>query len=177
MTEKTSDKLSDVSLLDLFRTEVETQAAIITDGLILLEREPAATYRLEELMRGAHSLKGAARIVNRESAVRVAHSMEDCFVAAQRDNAGLHQQQIDLLLRGVDLLTRVATVSDAEIGAWDAEHAAEIGEIISSLSAPVKKRIEKLPASPVQSAPIKAPPSSAGKQDSEPPKTAESYSG
>jgi len=34
-------------------------------------------------MRAAHSLKGAARIVDLADGVRVAHAMEDCFVAAQ----------------------------------------------------------------------------------------------
>ena len=35
-------------------------------------------------MRAAHSLKGAARIVGLDAAVRVAHAMEDCLVAAQK---------------------------------------------------------------------------------------------
>ena len=38
-------------------------------------------------MRAAHSLKGAARIVGLDVGVRVAHAMEDCFVAAQRGAA------------------------------------------------------------------------------------------
>ena len=37
-------------------------------------------------MRAAHSLKGAARIVGLTVGVRVAHAMEDCFVAAQQGN-------------------------------------------------------------------------------------------
>ena len=36
-------------------------------------------------MRAAHSLKGAARIVGLDAAVRVAHAMEDCFVARSRE--------------------------------------------------------------------------------------------
>ena len=40
-------------------------------------------WNLEALMRAAHSVKGAARIVGLEEAVQVAHVMEDCFVAAQ----------------------------------------------------------------------------------------------
>ena len=38
---------------------------------------------VDELMRASHSIKGAARIVHVEPAVRVAHALEDCFVAAQ----------------------------------------------------------------------------------------------
>ena len=34
--------------------------------------------------------------------------MEDCFVLAQRGELTLHRKQIDALLQGVDLLTRIA---------------------------------------------------------------------
>ena len=75
--------LDDFSMLELFRMEVETQSTILTEGVLGLEQDADATVRLRELMRAAHSLKGAARIVGRQAAVRIAHAMEDCFVAAQ----------------------------------------------------------------------------------------------
>ena len=55
-------------------------------------------------MRAAHSLKGAARIVGLDAAVRVAHAMEDCFVAAQKGKIVLQPEHVDILLQGVDLL-------------------------------------------------------------------------
>ena len=79
----TSD-LSQVSMLDLFRMEAETQAQVMTAGLLALERDSAAAEHLELCMRAAHSLKGAARIVGLDVGVSVAHAMEDCFVAAAR---------------------------------------------------------------------------------------------
>jgi two-component system sensor histidine kinase and response regulator WspE len=145
-----SDDLSDFSLAELFRMEVETQAAVMTDGLLALERDPRATHRLEELMRGAHSLKGAARIVNRNDAVRVAHAMEDCFVAAQREGARLPQQRIDELLRGVDLLSRIAHIPEPEMEAWDSQHRSEISAFAHSLSAPVAAPIPKGPAPAIE---------------------------
>lgn len=94
-----NDDLSQLSLLELYRIETENQTAILTRELLALERQesgrPATDEStahatapgespLERLMRAAHSLKGAARIVNVEMAVRLAHALEDCFVAAQR---------------------------------------------------------------------------------------------
>ena len=76
--------LSQFSMLDLFRVEAETQALVLTSGLLALERDPALADQLEACMRAAHSLKGAARIVGLAVGVRVAHAMEDCFVAAQQ---------------------------------------------------------------------------------------------
>ncbi len=55
-------------------------------------------------MRAAHSLKGAARIVGNDGAVRVAHAMEDLFVKGQKANAAPGVRTVDVLLRGVDLL-------------------------------------------------------------------------
>src|SRR5687767_12616740 len=102
------EDLSSFSLLDLFRTEVETQSAAMTAALLALERIPDATHHLEEVMRGAHSIKGAARIVGRAAAVRVAHAMEDCLVAAQMGTTTLPRERLDQLLEGVDLLVRIA---------------------------------------------------------------------
>src|SRR5277367_6782848 len=95
---------SDLSMFELFRIEADNQTKILTDGLLVLERDNRAAGRTEALMRAAHSLKGAARIVELHAAVRVSHAMEDCFVAAQKGKLALGQKQIDLLLSGVDLL-------------------------------------------------------------------------
>jgi two-component system sensor histidine kinase and response regulator WspE len=107
------DDLSSLSMLDLFRVEAENQTAIMTSGLLELERGKAGPQLLETLMRAAHSLKGAARIVNVQSVVRIAHAMEDCFVAAQERKLQLHQSEIDILLRGVDLLLNISKRPDA----------------------------------------------------------------
>lgn len=95
-------------MLELYRVETENQTAILTHGLLQLERGSPTATDLEALMRAAHSLKGAARIVNLSAPVRVAHAMEDCFVAAQRGQLELRQSHIDVLLRGVDLLVNLS---------------------------------------------------------------------
>src|SRR5712692_4379415 len=96
-----------MSLLHLFSMEAETQTALLSDGLLTLEREPRNTDSLETLMRAAHSLKGAARIVQLSTAERLAHVMEDCFVAAQEGRLVLTSEPIEVLLQGVDMLTRI----------------------------------------------------------------------
>src|SRR5688572_24753965 len=95
-------------MLELFRIDAESQIQQLTAGLLALERDPSAAPHLEACMRAAHSLKGAARIVGIAAGVDVAHAMEDCFVAAQRGAAGVRQEQVDVLLQGVDLLARIS---------------------------------------------------------------------
>src|SRR4051812_16033587 len=128
------DDLSSLSMLDLFRVEAENQTAIMTSGLLELERGRSSAEQLETLMRAAHSLKGAARIVNIQAAVRVAHAMEDCFVAAQHGKLQLHQPEIDVLLRGVDLLLSLAKRSDAPASNPGAAEDAEVSQFLASLT-------------------------------------------
>lgn len=97
------------SMLDLFRAELDMQSQALTNSLLALERDPVAAAELEAAMRAAHSLKGAARIVELMPAVQVAHAMEECLVAAQNGRLRLRQGHIDALLKGVDLLALVAT--------------------------------------------------------------------
>ncbi|WP_144143883.1 hybrid sensor histidine kinase/response regulator [Paraburkholderia sp. BCC1884] len=100
------------SLIDLFREEARTQARVLNDGLLTLDRAPRDAAALESCMRAAHSLKGAARIVGVQVGVELAHAMEDCFVAAQEDRALLDAAWIDELLRGVDIVARIGNDED-----------------------------------------------------------------
>ncbi len=105
---------AEFSLADLFRQEAESQCAVLDEGLLALERNPSDAACLEQLMRAAHSLKGAARIVGLEPLVRLAHAMEDCFVAAQKGTVRLGAEAGDLLLKTNDLLRRMAQATEGE---------------------------------------------------------------
>ena len=127
------EDLSNFSMHDLFRLEAENQVAILTSGLLILERDPQDARQLESLMRAAHSLKGAARIVGVDAAVRVAHSMEDCFVAAQEGKLTLGRKQTDRLLQGVDLLTQLGQTPEDDADIWKGKRAPEITGFIHAL--------------------------------------------
>lgn len=109
------DQIRDASLLELFQMETRSQVQVLNNGLLALEHNPTSAAHLEACMRAAHSLKGAARIVDLHPAVRIAHAMEDCLVAAQEGRLRLKATDIDALLLGTDLLQRVATPG-AEFG-------------------------------------------------------------
>ncbi|MBL7226092.1 MAG: Hpt domain-containing protein [Desulfobacteraceae bacterium] len=127
--------ISDPTMLDLFQTEVETYVAVLNDGLLALENDPGATDQLEALMRAAHSIKGGARVVGLDVAVRVAHVMEDCFVAAQKGEVSLGSDQIDILLQIVDLLTQLSqSLSEGGMD-WVSQHRHEIDRLVGAISA------------------------------------------
>jgi two-component system sensor histidine kinase and response regulator WspE len=107
--------MCDPALLELFRAEMDTHVPVLSQGLLSLEKGRAGDKELEAMMRAAHSIKGAARIVGIEVAVRVAHVMEDCFSAAQGHRITLSSEAVDVLLQGVDALQRIcAPQADAE---------------------------------------------------------------
>ncbi len=103
----TAVDLSQLSMEELFRIETENQTQLLTTGLLALERNPTAAEQLEVCMRAAHSLKGAARIVDIDTGVALAHAMEGFFVAAQEGRITLGRDKIDLLLDGVDLMLAI----------------------------------------------------------------------
>ena len=125
-----STDIRQMTMLELFRHEVESQVQVLNAGLLELERSGDHSDReallepLEACMRAAHSLKGAARIISLNAGVNVAHVMEDCFVLAQQGKLRLRRRQIDALFKGVDLLTRIAN-APGDDESWG-EHAGKV---------------------------------------------------
>ncbi|MGE4321856.1 MAG: hybrid sensor histidine kinase/response regulator [Sphingobium sp.] len=107
------------SMHDLYRMEVRTQVQELVAGLLALESDPLRADQLEACMRAAHSLKGAARLVDVGAGVIVAHSMEELFVAAQEERIVLDRGRIDLLLKGTDLLSAIADATGVPDGRDD----------------------------------------------------------
>src|SRR5262245_13492153 len=123
--------LENAPLIDLFRAEVEAHSESLTNALLALERSPGDRSRIDEMMRAAHSIKGASRVVGVDPAVRVAHVMEDCFLAAQRGDIGFSPADVDVLLRGVDLLGKISTA----LRDPDADLAHEFGDLVGAFVA------------------------------------------
>ena len=123
----------DATILGLFCTETEACAATLNRGLVQLESGEGA--ELDELMRAAHSIKGAARIVGMSVVSRLAHAMEDCFVASQERRLELGPRHIDVLLQAVDVLADVATNSGGGLARWQAEK----GPLAEALSDQLQK--------------------------------------
>lgn len=159
----TGEDLSNFSMRDLFRIEAENQVQALTAGLLDLEKDPLGADQAEACMRAAHSLKGAARIVELQPGVTIAHAMEDLFVAAQEGRVLLDRARIDLLLRGVDLLDRLAKSPDLadESGdvVWQAEADLLAGTLErSAAGADVTALVPAIPAAPLWDAAAEAEP-------------------
>ena len=124
--------MTDVSMLELFRAEVEQQVAALGENLLALDHDPNAQDALEAAMRAAHSIKGAARLVDIEPVVRIAHVMEDRLVAAQNGDVTLSPDDIDPMLKGMDLIASLAQ-PHVDIAAWRAAHKGDVDAIVMAM--------------------------------------------
>ena len=125
----------DPFLLELFREEMAAHSAVLTEGLLSLERQGGTRERIEPLMRAAHSIKGAARVVDLEPIVRVAHAMEDVLVAAGAGKATLDAGAIDVLLGALDWMNGLGAVADGELGGWLQDHGEEAADWVARIGA------------------------------------------
>jgi len=132
----------DPEMLALFRSELETHTEAIETGLIKVAKEPTPEL-LEALMRAAHSIKGAARIVGLHQLVGLAHTIENVLIAGQRSEVVFYPKLIDALLAGNDVFKNLGETSDADIPLYLQSVETQVAEFISSIEILVKSAPEE----------------------------------
>jgi two-component system sensor histidine kinase and response regulator WspE len=104
----------DSSMLELFKIELENHARVLEGGLLELE-STMDMQKTEVLMRAAHSIKGAARVVGVDNAVKLAHSMEDLLEKARKGIHILTPSEIETLLKCNDIYIELLNHDPEEI--------------------------------------------------------------
>lgn len=138
-SQPTDDVLSiDPMMLDLFKVELETQLQIMNNGLLDIERLGTGFTDYEALMRAAHSIKGAGRIMYMEPLIKLSHTIEDTFVAAQNGQIVFTQKLIDILLYALDLLTKLAKTPQTMMHVWLNDHQTEWYEVCDDIQKTLK---------------------------------------
>lgn len=132
MKDQGQTDIADLSMLDLFRIEAENYTKVLETGLIEVEQNQTPE-KIEPLMRAAHSIKGAARIVGLDLVVILSHAMEDVLSAAQYGKLNLTTDNIDKLLQGNDLFLHLTTIEIADIPYWLEEQSPAINDLSQSL--------------------------------------------
>ena len=132
----------DPFLLGLFREELEMHGAVLTDGLLRLENGSTGKVDIEPLMRAAHSIKGAARVVGLDPLVTVAHEMEEVLVAAGEGRVMMDPSCVDQLLGALDWIQSVVSVPDEAIAKGMEDCAAEAEVWVDTLKAQLATKPE-----------------------------------
>jgi two-component system, chemotaxis family, sensor kinase CheA len=96
--------IEDLELCALFKTESEEHIRLLEEGLLRLESNPTDAGTLEEVFRGAHSLKGGAAMLGLRNIEQLAHGFEDLLNAARQGKVVLSSAEIDQLCNQLDTM-------------------------------------------------------------------------
>lgn len=123
----------DPHMFSLFISELDNCLHTMTDSLLEIEEDNASDALYESMMRAAHSIKGAARMIGIDAAVKLSHAMEDVFVATQEHRIKLDKPAIDHILLCTDILASLKKQAVAEISQWTEHNSQLINRYIHDL--------------------------------------------
>jgi two-component system, chemotaxis family, sensor kinase CheA len=115
---------------ELFISEARSHLSAFGELIVRLEDSSGDPAVIDELFRHAHSLKGMAATMGYEQIVGIAHLMENHLGLIRSGESVLQAPLTDLLLEGLDALTRL--VSGVESGSGSIE---DISGLVGRLTA------------------------------------------
>ncbi|NLI15799.1 MAG: chemotaxis protein CheA [candidate division Zixibacteria bacterium] len=152
------------SIIEEFMVETKEIVNALDANLVKLEREPNNLDLLNEIFRGAHTMKGAAGFLGFNELMKLTHKMEDILNKLRKAELTVTPEVMDILLESVDFVK--ATLQDITDKAQGRTDTSGIIGKLESLAA------EKAPTSGETAKPVKAtpaPPSQAAETKQEPP--------
>lgn len=136
-----------------FRAEAQERLQTLSSALLSLEQEPRGARQqalIESVFREVHSLKGAARAVDKSDVESLCQAMEGLLSALKRADLEFSAALADLLLAALDLLGRVLAAA-----AVSPELAQELGEFCLRLEDAARGAAPQVrPSAPIAAAPI-----------------------
>ena len=125
----------EATLAALFEAELETAIEALTRGLVCLEESVVSPAHIAPMMRAAHAIKGAARIVRIEPAVRLAHALEDFLASVEIGSRPLGSTIVDEVLGVVDALHGLRARCRSDLAGWGEDQGAAVLAIAERISA------------------------------------------
>ena len=96
--------MADENLYQYFKIEAREIVADLSRDILGLEKEGAGADLMLRLLRQAHTLKGAARVVRLPRIAEIAHAMEDSLTPYRGSPEAVTSDQIGKLLHQVDTI-------------------------------------------------------------------------
>ncbi|MCB1149024.1 MAG: hybrid sensor histidine kinase/response regulator [Chlamydiia bacterium] len=93
--------------MELFLTDLESQVALLNEGLLKVERGEGTREVYDKLMRAAHSIKGAASMVGLGTLSDLAHNMEDRFIKLKESPGKMEGPLMNALFAANDIAQRI----------------------------------------------------------------------
>ncbi|MFH1776565.1 MAG: chemotaxis protein CheW [Candidatus Omnitrophota bacterium] len=90
--------------IERFKAETREHVQKLNLGLLRLEKDSGDITLTNEMMREAHTIKGAATMMGYNRIVELTHSMEDALEKVINQNVKLSKQRFDLLFKSLDCI-------------------------------------------------------------------------
>lgn len=94
-------------LFEIFKIECDEHIQNLNSGLLSLEENPNQPGIIEEIFREAHSLKGAARMINFPSIENISHNMETILSKIKNNEMTLTTETANVILKGLDTVEAI----------------------------------------------------------------------
>ncbi|HEX7065312.1 MAG TPA: chemotaxis protein CheA [Bacillales bacterium] len=106
--------------LDVFLDESRDHLKTMNDGLLALENEPGEISVVQEIFRGAHTLKGMSATMGYSDMAELTHKLENVLDALRNNELPVTTRAVDILLQGADELeAMIENISDGGDGSRD----------------------------------------------------------
>lgn len=143
----------DEAMMELFHVEIESHSRLLIEELVAFEKEPSNPERIALLLRTAHSIKGAFRVMHLDFATKIAHLIEECFVRVQKGTFEITSDHIDLFLHAMDLFQDCSALDAKSLYPWVKDHTAEFQGLTTQIDEVLQdpneaSRSQKTPLAP-----------------------------
>ncbi len=91
-------------LLKDFFSEAQAQIDILEQNILVLENDPKNKDAVDEIFRGAHTLKGGAATVQMMELAEITHTLEDVLDSIRSGKLDTNPELVDALLQGIDVI-------------------------------------------------------------------------
>ena len=141
-----------------FQVEADEHLQVLSAGLLDLEKTPDAEQQplLESVYREAHSLKGAARAVNRVDVEAVCQEMETVLASWKRQELTATPALFDTLHRALDVVTALLSAPAGGGAASDRRQIAAVTQQLARAAADAREGVG--PPAPAAAGPRPEPP-------------------
>ena len=135
---------------DLFCAEAQEQLAVLSDTLLLLEKEPTKLEYQQTLMRSAHTIKGSSATMGYVRMAELAHAIEDVFHACEHGTLSVSSEVISVLLSGIDRLTgSLASIIEHDVELEVTDVIGALKEILEASNKNIPTEIKSAPTAPI----------------------------
>ena len=115
--------------LDIFVDETKEHIQVLSDQIMVLEKEPDNSDAIAEIFRSAHSLKGMAGTMGFKRKQRLTHDMENVFSAVREGKMKVNDSLVDTLFRGLDAIQEYLDLIQETSDEGDNDNEAIINEL------------------------------------------------